>query len=66
MASIGRTKAYSTQEMVRILLDNGFEYVSCKGDHKKFKRGSETVVVNKDVNKMVCRRLIKTHNLRFR
>jgi len=66
MASIGRTKAYSTQEMVRILLDNGFEYVSCKGDHKKFKRGNETVVVNKDVNKMVCRRLIKTHNLRFR
>ena len=63
--AIGKTKAYSTQEMVRILLDNGFEYVSCKGDHKKFRRGRETVVVNKDVNKMVCRRILKTYNLKF-
>lgn len=65
MATIGKTKAFSTQEMVRILLDNGFEYVSCKGDHKKFRRGRETVVVNKDVNKMVCRRILKTYNLKF-
>lgn len=63
--AIGKTKAFSTQEMVRILLDNGFEYVSCKGDHKKFRRGRETVVVNKDINKMVCRRLLKTHHLKF-
>ena len=66
MAAIGKTKSYSTKEIIRILLDNGFEYVSCKGDHKKFKRGTETVVVNNDINKMVARRLIKTHNLRFR
>ena len=65
MAAIGKTKAFSTQEMVRILLDNGFEYVSCKGDHKKFRRGREMVVVNKDVNKMVCRRILKTYNLKF-
>ena len=64
--AIGKTKAYSTQELVRILLDNGFEYVSCKGDHKKFRRGNETVVVNKNINKMVCRRLIKEHRLSFR
>ena len=64
--AIGRTKAFSTQEMIRILLDNGFEYVSCKGDHKKFRRGREMVVVNKDVNKMVCRRILKEHNLKFR
>jgi len=63
--ALGRTKEYSTQEFVRILLDNGFEYVSCKGDHKKFRRGNETVVVNKKLNKMVARRLLKTHNLRF-
>lgn len=64
--AIGKTKAFSTQEMVRILLDNGFEYVSCKGDHKKFRKGNEIVVVNKNINKMVCRRLIKEHELNFR
>lgn len=64
--AIGKTKAYSTNEMARILLDNGFEYVSCKGDHKKFKRNNETVVINRNINKMVCRRLIKTHNLKFK
>lgn len=66
MAAIGKTKEFSSQEFIRILLDNGFEYVSCKGDHKKFRRGVETVVVNKNLNKMVARRLLKTHNLRFR
>ena len=63
--ALGRTKEYSTKEFVRILLDNGFEYVSCKGDHKKFRRGNETVVVNKKLNRMVARRLLKTHNLKF-
>ena len=66
MAALGRTKEYSTREIIRILLDNGFEYVSCKGDHKKFRRGTETVVVNKDLNKMIARRILKTYNLQFR
>jgi len=63
--ALGRTKEFSSQEFIRILLDNGFEYASCKGDHKKFRRGNEIVVVNKKLNKMVARRLLKTHNLRF-
>lgn len=63
--AIGKTKEFSSQEFIRILLDNEFEYVSCKGDHKKFRRGNETVVVNKKLNKMVARRLLKTHNLKF-
>ena len=66
MAAIGKTKEFSSQEFIRILLDNGFEYSSCKGDHKKFRRGKETVVVNKKLNKMVARRLLKEHNLMFR
>lgn len=64
--ALGRTKEYSTHEFIRILLSNGFEYVSCKGDHKKFRRGNETVVVNKKLNKMVARRLLKEHNLNFK
>ena len=66
MAAIGKTKEFSSQEFIRILLDNGFEYASCKGDHKKFRRGKEMVVVNKKLNKMVARRLLKEHNLMFR
>lgn len=64
--AIGQTKEFSSQEFIRILLDNDFEYVSCKGDHKKFRRGRETVVINKKLNKMVARRLLKEHNLVFR
>ena len=63
--AIGKTKEYSTQEFKRILIDNGFEYVRCNGDHWIYKRGNEVAVVNKKLNKMVARRLIKTHNLKF-
>lgn len=64
--AIGQAKEFSSQEFIRILLNNGFEYVSCKGDHKKFRRGRESVVVNKKLNKMVARRLIKEHELNFK
>lgn len=64
--AIGKTKEFSSQEFIRILLDNEFEYVSCKGDHKKFRRRNETVVVNKKLNKMVARRLLKEYNLNFK
>lgn len=64
--AIGKTKEFSSQEFIRILLDNGFEYASCKGDHKKFRRGRESVVINKKLNKMVARRLIKEHRLDFK
>lgn len=63
--AIGRTKEFSSREMIRILLDNGFEYVSCNGDHKKFRKGKVTVVVNKKLNRMVARRILKTYNLKF-
>ena len=63
--AIGKTKEFSTQEFKRILMDNGFDLIRCKGDHYIYKRGGETAVVNKNLNKMVARRLIKTHNLKF-
>ena len=62
--AIGKTKSYSTREMVRILMNNGFEYVSCSGDHKKFRRDNDIVIVNRKISKMICRRLIKTYNLK--
>lgn len=60
---LGKKREISEREMVRILLDNGFQYVSQKGSHKKFKRDNNTVVVNKDLNMCVARRLIKENNL---
>ena len=34
-----------TREMVRLLKDNGFEQVSQKGSHAKFRKGDKTVIV---------------------
>ena len=64
--AIGRTKAYSTKEFQKILINNGFSFDRCRGDHMIYKRGNgETVTINKNINKMVARRLLKEHNLRF-
>lgn len=64
--AIGKTKSYNKREFHRILIDNGFELVRTRGSHYVFKRGDEEIVTNKDINKMVIRRLIKTHNLNFK
>lgn len=64
--AIGKTKSYNKREFHRILLDNGFELVRTRGSHYVFKRGEEELVTNKDINKMIIRRLIKTHNLQFK
>lgn len=63
--SIGKTKEFSTMEFERIIRNNGFVFDRQRGDHKIYKRKGETVVLNKNLNKMVARRLIKEHNLKF-
>lgn len=61
---LGKKREITEREMVRILLDNGFEYVSQnKGTHKKFKRDGKHVIVNKHLNMCVARRIIKENNL---
>lgn len=61
---LGKKREISEREMIRILLDNGFELVSQnKGTHKKFKRDGKHVIVNKNLNMIVARRLIKENNL---
>lgn len=64
--AIGKTKSYNKREFHRILLDNGFELVRIRGSHYVFKRGNEEIVTNKDPNKMMIRRMLKTHNLQFK
>ena len=60
---IGKTKSYNTREFHKILIDNGFELVRQQGSHYIFKRGDESITMNRDINLMVIRRLIKEHNL---
>ena len=65
--AIGRTKQYNSKEFARILLDNGFEYVGCKGSHKHYRRDNELVILPvNNCNKMLSRRLLKEHNLKFK
>lgn len=65
--SLGKAKSYSTRDIIRILIDNGYKYVSCNGSHKKFEKDGHHIVVNvcsKDINMMMARRIIKENNLR--
>lgn len=64
--AIGKTKAFNTHEMERILMNNGFECTRHKGDHRIWKRNDEVVVLNRRINKMVARRILKENNIKFR
>lgn len=63
--SIGKTKSYNKREFNRMLIDNGFELSRIRGSHYIFKRGNEGIVINKNPNYMVVRRLIKEFNLQI-
>ena len=66
MATLGKTKNFSSREFNKILTDNGFELIRKKGDHYIFKRGSDTVATTNGgsrMNQMVEKRIIKTYNL---
>lgn len=63
--SIGKTKSYNKREFNRILIDNGFELLRIRGSHYVFKCGNEEIVINKNPNYMVVRRLIKEFNLQI-
>ena len=58
-----KTKVYSKREFEQLLSDNGYEFARCKGSHFVYKKGNATVVVPKNLNSMIGRRLIKEHNL---
>ena len=63
--SIGKTKSYNKRKFNRMLVDNGFELSRIRGSHYVFKRGNEEIVINKNPNYMVVRRLIKEFNLQI-
>ena len=56
-------KQYSFKEFCKLIRKNGFELDHITGSHHIYKKKNRTLVVNKDLNKMVCRRLIKEYDL---
>ena len=57
-------KTFNSREFAELLIENGYEYTRCKGDHKIYKNKEKTICFNwRKLNKMVARRLIKEYNL---
>ena len=57
-------KQYSTRDFKRILQDNGYEYVRCKGDHITYRKDNRVLVINSvKLKPIVCNRLIKEYSL---
>ena len=51
------------REMKKILRNNGYEYQRCKGSQFMYTNAIYTVAVNKDLNAMVAKRIIKQYHL---
>lgn len=56
-------KMIDAKEMKKILINNGYRYQRSKGSHFIYSNGINTVSVNKDLNCMVARRLVKQYHL---
>ena len=53
------------RQMKKILYKNRYKYMRCRGSHVIYSDGVNTIAVNKDLNEMVARRLIKTYHLQM-
>ena len=58
-------KTYNDREFKNILKKNGYVYLRSKGDHNIYinERTGRKVTINKSLNKMVARRIIKEYAL---
>ncbi len=56
-------KAYNGREFIKILNNNGFRHIRTTGSHSIYKKGSQTMAVNKNIKQVVIRRLIKEYEL---
>ena len=59
-------RVYETKEMrdfKPILKRNGYREIRSNGSHFIYSNGMNQITVNKDLNKMVRKRLIKENNL---
>lgn len=53
------------RKMQKILRNNGYKYQRCKGSHFMYSNGVYTVAVNKGLNAMVAKRIIKQYHLQI-
>ena len=60
------SRQYATKEMkefVPLLEKNGYREIRSNGSHFIYSNGHNTISVNKNLNRMVRKRLIKENNL---
>ena len=55
----------NAKDMKKILANNGYKYERCKGSHFIYSDGIHTISINKDLNCMVAKRLIKEYKLQI-
>lgn len=56
-------KVYNFREAEKIIIKNGFQFISQNGSHKKYKKETEIIIIKNKLNRMIFQRLIKEHNL---
>jgi len=54
---------FNFKTMCKILKQNGYILLRTKGSHFIYSNGNRTISINKDLNMMVARRLIKENQL---
>lgn len=57
------TPTYNKREFEKLLINSGFLLQRVRGSHFIYKNGTDLISVPKNLNKMICQRLIKEHNL---
>ena len=56
----------SDRDFKRILKQNGYEIIRTNGDHTIWRNAErkDSITVNKNINPIVAKRLVKQHNLK--
>jgi len=47
----------------KVLKENGYKLIRTRGSHCIYSNGNRTLTINRDVNRMVAKRLIKEYEL---
>lgn len=56
-------KQYTSREFIRLLKNNGYNYIRTNGSHQLYRKGNASVVVPIHLNRMIAQRLIKENGL---
>lgn len=56
-------RVLSDREFTKLLKQNGYAVARCTSDRTIWQKGNDSITVNRNINPMVMRRLIKEHQL---